>query len=213
MDVDASGAPAFVYWQKAWIVNWINDAIINVVRAVPQKRYVTFNANPSPIIASNPTAEYVPATYETLDVIDFVQAGTLTLFQRKPADWADWAYDWDTRTGTPQGFVYNDIGPNVLKIVPDPGEVLTTVRGIATVKPSALVVTVDDDTPLPFDQDFHQLAELYATARGHQMSGENQNLQEGDRMMALFIAGLAEYRKKQAGNYSTVGREVAFENF
>ena len=214
-DVDPNtGAPAFVYRKKAWLVDWINDAVKAITRAIPQKRYVTFTANPNPVIIANRTAEYVPATYDALSQIDSIQAGNYNLTQKTVQWLASRYFDWDTRTGTPEWFVYNDLAPGVLKLVPDPGETMTTVRGIATVKIPPLVVTTDDATPLPVDdEDFHELVELYATSKALRMPGETQNAQESDRLMALFVAGLQDYKVKQARNYSSSSRELECEQF
>jgi len=103
----------------------------------------------------------------------------------------------------------------VVKIIPDPGTTMTTVRGLATVKIQPLVVTTDDDTPLPVDdEDFHELVELFATSKAYRAGPtEVRDAAEADRLFAMFIAGLEEYRKKQAGNYSTSQRVVEFEQF
>src|SRR5882672_7507020 len=91
-DTDNTGTPAFVYWQKAWIVGWINDTVHEVCAEVQLlKQFVAFGQNPAPVLPSNPTAEYVP-TYtgtggptapdpENLDQILFLQAGQQKLTQ------------------------------------------------------------------------------------------------------------------------------------
>lgn len=215
-DVDAStGLPAYVFWRKAWLVDWINDAVKAITRAVPQKRYITFSANPNPVIIAHRTAEYVPATYETLSVLHFVQAGTSRCAPKSIAWLADQYIDWDTRTGTPAFVVYNEFAPGVVKLVPDPGETLATVRGLATVKIQPLVVTTDDDTPLPVDdEDFHELVELFATAKALRSGPEEvRDIAQSDRLMALYVMGLGEYKKKQAGNYNDAPRSLDFEQF
>lgn len=223
--VNADGTPNYTYWQKAWLTSWINAAHREVcAEAQPIKQYVVFKVNPTPVLASNATAEYVPdltsvivapngTTPDTAGMIDtivFLQAANYSLDQTAVADVAAQYWDWDTRTGNPLVFLFNDWAPGIVKVIPDPGTALSTVRGIVTLKPPALVA--DGDMPV-FDSEFHELCEFYATARAFLMDSETQDIQKGNLWMQMYQGKKAQLKIKQARNFSLAPKEVGHENF
>ena len=222
-DVDTSGVPAYTMWKEAWIANWVNDAVAEVCAEVQAiKQYLTFGANPVPVITAASTAEYVPVPstggidtpvtpdYQNLDRIVFLQAGTNILDQITPLEAAEMFNDWDTRTGTPRWFIFNDLAPGVVKLIPDPGETLTTLRGIATLKPALLTQATQQP---PFDSQYHVLCEYYATARALLMEGETRDDAGAMRWDQRYQIKLLQLKKKQAANFSQAARTVATDWF
>ena len=290
-DLDpVTGLPLFRYFPKSSVVGWLNDAITDVCRKIPQKQYITYGLSPNPVLPANATAEYVPINGDTttLDQIISLSAGNLPLIPISAEDAAQmYPQDWERRTGTALYFIYNEFAPGVVKLIPDPSAALTTVRGMATLKPVLLVagpsaniaaatnaapivvtaanhgfvtgnqitisgvlgntaangswaVTVtdantfslntsvgngaytasglalkpaDDNNYPPFDSEFHQLCEFYATARCLLMDAETQDESKAKDWMGLYTAGLQEYRIKQSRNFTLAVRPIAHENF
>lgn len=219
---------SFTYWPKGGsdaapgIIEWINDGMREVCADCQLlKQYVTFGPNPVPVLSSNATAEYVPTLQagvaspttpdsSNLDQIIFLQAGNIMLEQVSAAYIADLWWDWDTRTGTPAYVLFNDWAPGVAKIIPDPGTQLSTVRGVATLKPTLLVA--DGDIP-PFDSEYHVLLEYYATARAYLMDSETQDEQKAAVWLARYAAKIARLKAKQGRNFSTAPRAVDIMRF
>jgi hypothetical protein len=212
--VNAAGAPVFVAWLEAWIKRWINDGYTEVCSdSKALERYVTFVQNPNPVLSSNPTAEYVPANVEptALDQVRFVQVDKYRCYPKNVEALFEEYFDWDTRTaGVPLWLAYNTFAPGVLKIVPDPGVAFSNVRGLATLKPPLLVA--DGDVPL-FDSEYHNLLEFYATSRAFAQGGENQNLGEAERYLAMFEKRFAKFKVKTVREFSADdGGSVPYRN-
>jgi hypothetical protein len=222
-DVDTSGVPTYTMWKETWIANWVNDAIAEVCSEVQLlKQYTTFGANPVPVITSNATAEYVPVPsasgidspitpdYQNMDQIVFLQAGINILDQITVTQAAEMFNDWDTRTGTPRWYIFNDLAPGVVKLIPDPDETLTTVRGVATLKPALLTSATAQP---PFDSQYHVLCEYYATARALLMEGETRDDAGAARWDARYQVKLQQLKRKQSRNFSQGQRVVDWDAF
>lgn len=212
--------PVFRYWSHASIVDWVNDGNDEVCAEVQLiQQYITFALNPSPIIAGNATAEWVPSpvrgvpiapTPGNLDQLVMLQCDNVLLEQWSPQQAAEQYWDWDTRTGTPKGFLYNTFAPGVIKLIPDPGTNTANVRGIATLKPSLLVAP--GDVP-PFDSAYHVALVYFATAQCFAMDSETEDEQKFALWMGRYQAKLAKLKTKQSRNFSLTSGTIGHDNF